>query len=108
MRTPTLPSVSLPRPPPSAHQPRRGTDPPARLALFDSLCSSSSPGELGKLLGAKWKSLSDAEKQPYLDLAEKDKTRAADALSVYEGKGANKSAAASKKKEQEDSASDDE
>ncbi|ORY24126.1 high mobility group box domain-containing protein, partial [Naematelia encephala] len=33
-------------------------------------------GEVGKLLGAKWKSMSDGEKKPYNDLAEADKKRA--------------------------------
>ncbi|KAH9916246.1 high mobility group box domain-containing protein [Epithele typhae] len=33
-------------------------------------------GEIGKLLGAKWKELDDEEKKPYLDQAAKDKARA--------------------------------
>jgi len=33
-------------------------------------------GEVGKLLGAKWKELDDTEKKPYVDLAQKDKARA--------------------------------
>jgi hypothetical protein len=32
-------------------------------------------GQLGKALGEAWKSLSDAEKQPYNDMAEDDKKR---------------------------------
>ncbi|ORZ13543.1 high mobility group box domain-containing protein, partial [Absidia repens] len=32
-------------------------------------------GQLGKLLGAKWKELSDAEKKPYQDKADADKKR---------------------------------
>ena len=63
----------------------------------------SPPGELGKLLGAKWKSLSESEKAPYVDLAEKDKVRAANDASAYEKKGKS-----SNKKEEEASASDDE
>jgi hypothetical protein len=33
-------------------------------------------GEVGKLLGAKWKELDDDEKKPYIELAAKDKIRA--------------------------------
>jgi len=32
-------------------------------------------GEVGKLLGAKWKELDEDEKKPYLELAAKDKKR---------------------------------
>ncbi|KZV88554.1 hypothetical protein EXIGLDRAFT_722601 [Exidia glandulosa HHB12029] len=34
-------------------------------------------GELGKLLGAKWKEMDDEEKTPYAEKAEKDKARVA-------------------------------
>ncbi|KAI5985015.1 high mobility group box-domain-containing protein, partial [Pisolithus albus] len=33
-------------------------------------------GEVGKLLGAKWKELSDDERKPYIEMAAKDKARA--------------------------------
>ncbi|KAH7921141.1 hypothetical protein BV22DRAFT_1039015 [Leucogyrophana mollusca] len=33
-------------------------------------------GEVGKLLGAKWKELDEDEKKPYVELAAKDKLRA--------------------------------
>ncbi|KAI0759180.1 HMG-box [Irpex lacteus] len=33
-------------------------------------------GEIGKLLGARWKELSDEEKKPYIEQAAKDKDRA--------------------------------
>ncbi|KAI6143111.1 hypothetical protein BKA82DRAFT_4017843 [Pisolithus tinctorius] len=33
-------------------------------------------GEVGKLLGAKWKELSDDERKPYVEMAAKDKARA--------------------------------
>ncbi|KAJ7584779.1 high mobility group box domain-containing protein [Mycena floridula] len=49
-------------------------------------------GEVGKLLGAKWKELDDEEKKPYQDMATKDKERAETEKSAYDGK---KSAAAS-------------
>ncbi|KIJ61226.1 hypothetical protein HYDPIDRAFT_138070 [Hydnomerulius pinastri MD-312] len=35
-------------------------------------------GEVGKLLGAKWKELDEDEKKPYVEMAAKDKTRAED------------------------------
>ncbi|KAJ3562107.1 hypothetical protein NP233_g9778 [Leucocoprinus birnbaumii] len=42
-------------------------------------------GEVGKLLGAKWKELNEEEKKPYLDQAAKDKQRAEDEKAAYEG-----------------------
>ncbi|EJD43674.1 hypothetical protein AURDEDRAFT_114700 [Auricularia subglabra TFB-10046 SS5] len=33
-------------------------------------------GEIGKLMGAKWKEMSDEDKQPYVEQAEEDKVRA--------------------------------
>lgn len=33
-------------------------------------------GEVGKLLGAKWKELDDDERKPYVEMAAKDKARA--------------------------------
>ncbi|KAG6914599.1 hypothetical protein DXG01_016375 [Tephrocybe rancida] len=49
-------------------------------------------GEVGKLLGAKWKELDEEEKKPYVEQAAKDKTRAEDEKAAYDGK---KSSAAS-------------
>jgi len=43
-------------------------------------------GEVGKLLGAKWKELDDDEKKPYVEQAAKDKTRAENEKATYEGK----------------------
>ncbi|TFK37630.1 high mobility group box domain-containing protein [Crucibulum laeve] len=42
-------------------------------------------GEVGKLLGAKWKELDDEEKKPYVDQAARDKTRAEEEKAVYDG-----------------------
>ncbi|KAI0830111.1 high mobility group box domain-containing protein [Trametes gibbosa] len=43
-------------------------------------------GEIGKLLGAKWKELDDEEKKPYLDQAAADKARAEQEKTDYDGK----------------------
>ena len=43
-------------------------------------------GELGKLVGAKFKSLSAEEKKPYEDMAEKDKARYAKEMAAYKQK----------------------
>lgn len=40
-------------------------------------------GEVGRLLGAKWSSLSDSEKKPYQDMAERDKQRAESDKAAY-------------------------
>ncbi|PWN87179.1 high mobility group box, partial [Acaromyces ingoldii] len=40
-------------------------------------------GEVGRLLGAKWSSLSDSEKKPYQDMAERDKQRAETDKAAY-------------------------
>lgn len=37
--------------------------------------SSNRTGEIGKLLGAKWKEMDDDEKKPYVDQAAADKIR---------------------------------
>lgn len=40
-------------------------------------------GEVGRLLGARWKEMTDAQKQPYKDMAERDKVRASNEKSAY-------------------------
>ncbi|KAF9463329.1 high mobility group box domain-containing protein [Collybia nuda] len=40
-------------------------------------------GEVGKLLGAKWKELDDEEKKPYIEQAARDKTRAEEEKASY-------------------------
>lgn len=40
-------------------------------------------GDVGRLLGAKWKEMSDAEKKPYLDMANRDKARAEAEKAAY-------------------------
>jgi hypothetical protein len=59
-------------------------------------------GEVGKLLGAKWKELDEDEKKPYLDLAATDKTRAEE-----EKASLAKQAKATSKESGEDAADDD-
>ncbi len=41
-------------------------------------------GEVGKLLGAKWKEMSDEDKKPYIDQAAKDKERADEEKAAYD------------------------
>ncbi|TFK97827.1 HMG-box [Pterulicium gracile] len=41
-------------------------------------------GEVGKLLGAKWKELDEADKKPYVEQASRDKTRAETEKAAYE------------------------
>jgi len=43
-------------------------------------------GEVGKLLGAKWKELDDSEKKPYIEQAARDKTRAENEKASYDSK----------------------
>ncbi|KAI0789175.1 high mobility group box domain-containing protein [Abortiporus biennis] len=43
-------------------------------------------GEIGKLLGAKWKELDDSEKKPYIEQAARDKARAESEKSAYDAK----------------------
>ncbi|KIM29253.1 hypothetical protein M408DRAFT_328926 [Serendipita vermifera MAFF 305830] len=44
-------------------------------------------GEVAKKLGAKWKSMSDEEKEPYVEKHQADKKRAEEAKEAYESKG---------------------
>ncbi|OCH88936.1 hypothetical protein OBBRIDRAFT_733483, partial [Obba rivulosa] len=41
-------------------------------------------GEIGKLLGAKWKELDDSEKKPYIEQAARDKARAEQEKTEYD------------------------
>ncbi|KAA1466807.1 hypothetical protein DENSPDRAFT_53847 [Dentipellis sp. KUC8613] len=44
-------------------------------------------GEVGKLLGAKWKELDDSEKKPYVEQAARDKARAEQEKAEYDVRG---------------------
>ncbi|KAF9264531.1 hypothetical protein L218DRAFT_958238 [Marasmius fiardii PR-910] len=61
-------------------------------------------GEVGKLLGAKWKELDDDEKKPYIEQAAKDKERAEDEKNAYD---TGKKSAANSDKDDEDKDEDD-
>lgn len=41
-------------------------------------------GEIGKLLGARWKELDEEEKKPYIDQAARDKERAEKEKKAYD------------------------
>ena len=41
---------------------------------------------MGRLLGTKWKEMSDDEKKPYIDMANKDKERAETEKAAYANK----------------------
>ncbi|KAG1445827.1 hypothetical protein G6F56_009775 [Rhizopus delemar] len=41
-------------------------------------------GELGKILGAKWKAMDEKEKEPYVEMAAKDKKRYEDEKAALE------------------------
>ncbi|KAF9529052.1 HMG-box [Crepidotus variabilis] len=43
-------------------------------------------GEVGKLLGAKWKEMGDEDKKPYVEQAAKDKERAEEEKAAYDNK----------------------
>jgi len=43
-------------------------------------------GEIGKLLGAKWKELEEGDKKPYVEQAARDKQRAEDEKAAYDSK----------------------
>ncbi|KAL1408135.1 Non-histone chromosomal protein 6 [Vanrija albida] len=47
-------------------------------------------GDVGRLLGAKWKEMSDAEKKPYEDKAHADKDRAAREKAAYDASNGKK------------------
>lgn len=40
-------------------------------------------GEIGRILGAKWKEMSEGDKKPYQDMAERDKVRSANEKAAY-------------------------
>ncbi|KAK2460367.1 hypothetical protein APHAL10511_007532 [Amanita phalloides] len=65
-------------------------------------------GEVGKLLGAKWKELDDEEKKPYVERATQDKTRAEKEKAAYEDKGNKKGSAAATEVSGEDEDEDEE
>jgi len=64
-------------------------------------------GEVGKLLGAKWKELDDEEKKPYIEQAAQDKTRAEEEKAAYTPEAAPATKSRSKKKPASDEEEED-
>ncbi|UZJ53024.1 hypothetical protein CBS101457_002344 [Exobasidium rhododendri] len=60
--------------------------------------ATASFGEIGRLLGAKWKEMEEADKKLYHDMAARDKIRAEDEKATYKASGGGASAASTKKK----------
>ena len=50
--------------------------------LTDGACLPCK-GEIGRLLGARWKEMNDSQKKPYQDMADRDKTRAETEKKAY-------------------------
>lgn len=44
---------------------------------------TASFGEIGRILGATWKEMSESQKKPYIDMAERDKVRAENEKAEY-------------------------
>ncbi|WVN88918.1 non-histone chromosomal protein 6 [Cryptococcus depauperatus CBS 7841] len=59
-------------------------------------------GDVGKLLGIKWKEMSDVEKKPYNDKAKADKERADKQNADYKADGKSKKSAAKDEESDED------
>lgn len=57
-------------------------------------------GEIAKIMGAMWKDMSEADRKPYVDLAEADKVRYAGEMKVYTDKKAEEAAEAEKAAEE--------
>lgn len=47
---------------------------------------TASFGEIGRILGATWKEMSESQKKPYIDMAERDKVRAETEKAAYNKK----------------------
>ncbi len=72
------------------------------LPLLPTAAAGIAFGEVGKLLGERWKAMSPEDKAPYEELANKDKARYASAMRIYKQGGAGGAASPSGKAEQED------
>ncbi|KAI5118464.1 hypothetical protein M0805_003725 [Coniferiporia weirii] len=53
-------------------------------SMYPLHSSDNGAGEVGKLLGAKWKELDDSEKKPYIEQAARDKARAEEEKANYD------------------------
>jgi len=85
-----LPKVSLPRKPKDANRPKRA---PTAYFLFTAerraAVSAANPEakitQIAKLMGAEWKALSEEEKAPFVEKAEKAKAASAAKMEAYKG-----------------------
>ncbi|KAJ8518696.1 hypothetical protein ONZ45_g4255 [Pleurotus djamor] len=64
-------------------------------------------GEVGKLLGAKWKEMDDDEKKPYVDQATRDKARAEEEKSAYDDRKKSEGSGEDEEKKDDDDEDDD-
>ncbi|KAJ7875340.1 high mobility group box domain-containing protein, partial [Mycena olivaceomarginata] len=67
-----------------AENPDAGFGVPILEFCFSAYLTLARAGDIGRLLGAKWKELDEEGRKPYVEQAAKDKMRAEEEKRVYE------------------------